>query len=217
MKKATRRVQLPFVATILGLVCLPWAAYGLGTCTGTGASVSISALTWSAGILEADGSWSVSGGADGVWLEYAVDGSPIQAENRSGTSGSWDMSDNYNTAGTHTFRAKACPTITNGGVTTVCLSHCSTAQTTFKTWPRVSVSCSQINSATLSCTGSLLAATQSPYTCHWKQGTGGWFSNPCWETSFVCKDFTLPYTVSFKVTDANGRESNVATGSCNLE
>lgn len=219
MKTGTPRVQLSCVTAILGLFGLPWAVYGQlqaqGNCTGAGASASISRVEWSAGILDADGSWNAWGiGASGVWLEYSIDGTPVQGEDRNGTGGSWAFLDNFSGTGTHTLSVKACPKVTSGGVTTTCLTHCSTTQSIFPRTPEVSVWCNQVSSTTMICTGNLDVSSQSPYNCYWKEGSGSWYSVSCWENSYTCKSITPPFTVSFKVIDANGTESNVALSGC---
>lgn len=222
MKTGTPRAQLSCVSAILGLFCLPWAVHGqfqaLGTCTGTGASVSTSALEWNAGVVNGIGGWSASGGASGVRLRFSIDGALVQEETRSGTSGSWTFSDDFTQSGTHALTIQACPIVTSGGVSTVCLAHCSTPpQSGFTTWPEVDAGCSLTSAPNLACSASLYVATVAPYTCWWQQGNGSWFSQSCWESNFICKGFTPPYTVSFKVTDAHGKESNVVlAGSCNM-
>lgn len=219
MKTRTGRVPLSFAAVLIGLLYLPWAAHGqlhaLGTCTGAGASLSFSSLDWNGGVVDADGNWSVSGTPDGVRLRYSIDGTLFQEEFHTGTSGSWTFSDNFDVPGYHTLSIEACPTAISGGVRTTCLAHCSTQQLGFTTRPEVSVGCNQVSTSTMICTGSLQVGTSSPYTCYWKEGNGSWYAVSCWEEYFTCKSYTPAYTVYFKVTDSNGKESNVALEGCN--
>jgi hypothetical protein len=218
MKTGIQRVSLlSCAAAILGWL-IAWPAQAvMGNCAGTGASVSISSVDWSGGVVDGDGSWSVSGGATGVRLKYSIDQSPIQEETQGGASGAWGITDNFDVAGAHTLYAEACPTVSDGmGGSTVCLGHCSTTSSGFTTRPEVSISCNQISTSIMTCTGSLQVATQWPYTCQWKEGNGNWYSVSCWENYFTCKSYTPAYAVYFKVTDSYGKESNAAIDGCHV-
>jgi hypothetical protein len=122
----------PFWALLLGLwlgACggVPEAGLApadepLGTqesasCVGLSVTnLTISGLSSYQGELAGSGSWAVSPGANGIRLEYYLDGVLVSAEEHLGTSGTWYFSGEM-TCGTHTFQVKSFPMVvaSNGG------------------------------------------------------------------------------------------------------
>lgn len=94
-------------------------------CTGTSAAVSISSASFDCSLddVNGNGSWSVSG-ADGVYIEYLVDGTLYQVETRYGVSGTWTFADDASLSdGFHTLVVNAYPLLDNGSGQTICLQH----------------------------------------------------------------------------------------------
>lgn len=95
----------------------------LGDCTNTGAAVAISSIQVSElppRNITATGTWSVSGSANKVHLQYFIDGgSPWQTETHNGTGGNWLFVDGPVTAGAHTLRVVAYPVVNS----TICWQH----------------------------------------------------------------------------------------------
>ncbi len=75
-------------------------------CSGTSVSaLSIYGISTYQGEMAGNGGWTVSGGANAVWLDYSVDGSIYISEVRTGTSGTWYFSHGGITCGPHLFGA----------------------------------------------------------------------------------------------------------------
>ena len=89
--------------------------------------LSVTTLTTSGissyqGELAGSGSWAVSSGANGIRLEYYLDGVLLSVEERLGTSGTWYFSGEM-TCGTHTFQVRGYPMVVDsGGTRTTCYS-----------------------------------------------------------------------------------------------
>lgn len=172
-------------------------------CSNTSASVSIASPgavhSCSTDTVSADGSWSVAN-ADGVELTYYIEGTLYQRETKTGSSGSWDFTDSFSASdGWYTFKVQACPTLDDGGTSTVCLQHCATASDDFE------VDCSTLEVSitgclwdcdfmTNECTGTCDAEAQngaSPYDHTWCVDTDGNLVCESTQTSFS-SSFTSP-------------------------
>ncbi len=186
----------------------------LGLCDGTGATITIFSVSATCtGIASASGSWTVSGGANGAYFEYYVDGQRVQSEAKSGTGGSWVFRDGPYSLGTHTFEVKIYPMASG----TICWSHGSSASRNFSVDPcppTVSLTCRSIGHPTYECTG-WVSGGASPYIPYWKLSNYPWYQRPGgsgpFTEQFVCK---TKMQVSFKVWDENGQFSNTATAWC---
>ena len=137
----------------------------LGNCTGTTANVTISSASGNAaGEIDANGSWSVGGGADGIYIKYYVDDTLYQSEHKSGTSGSWSFSDDGFSSGNHTFKITG---YAKDG-STICWTHYDTETRTVNV-PAASAtitSCSWsgFNPSQGTCTGTTSSGTTRKWT-----------------------------------------------------
>jgi hypothetical protein len=176
------------------------------------------------GELAGAGDWSVSTFANGVFLEFYVDGQTPSTTERLGSSGSWSYSRTGVACGPRTFEVRAYPmVVASDGTKTICRENYSyrsvTRIVTEPCPPTASISCSRISTTTLRCTGSASGGSGS-YTPYWQEYGYSYydqmeFINP-WHPSLWTSDMTTCTAVSanataydvvrryFKVTDSNG-------------
>lgn len=196
------------------------AAAPAADCTGTSASVYIGTISaTTTGTVSASGAWSVGGGADGVHLEYRIDNTLWQSEDKIGAGGPWNFQDGPLSVGTHTFIVNAYP---KKGVGSICWTHgsaTSSSVTVPNPNPRVSISCTSIGYPVYQCTGQVTSGGTAPFTPYWNYEGGTWYqdgtpgSGP-WTRQYVCKTGSS-YNIGFKVTDNLGHTSNEAHTICN--
>ncbi|MCP4536463.1 MAG: hypothetical protein GY832_04890 [Chloroflexi bacterium] len=91
-----------------------------GACDGVSAIVDITTVSHSNGVVSANGTWQVSGGANGIHLWYYIDNVLYQDEPQSGTSGSLPFEDDYDTPCAHILKVVGCPKVDS----TICYTHC---------------------------------------------------------------------------------------------
>ncbi|WPB82381.1 hypothetical protein KYC5002_25090 [Archangium violaceum] len=191
--------------------------------------------SWGGVLSTSSATWSVAYPANGIILEYYVDGvlrgtQPIQGDaNRSGT---WTFNDSPLACGSHTFQVKGYPAVFESGTPAPgrCTTGSMTKSTTFsEACPTAAWSCSRTTTTTIKCTASGSGGTGGPFTALWSEveenhDTGGvyqtgWYQGPLTHT-FFCPQKTsiqFPYNgsldISLKTRDANGLESAVLTRS----
>jgi hypothetical protein len=188
--------------------------------TSSTAVVSPPASGWT---IQAGGTWSAAGGADGVLLEYRVDMDRYQSETRTGTAGTWSISQDFNLCGKHTLRVFAMPMVRDGDRLVHCLERGTSAP------QPVDLPCepvARIDSCTWKCSedecaGSCTASAQAgvpDYVAHWGINDSGYaavegFSRGPWTREVVCRPGER---ITFKVRGRNGtgRWSNVAERAC---
>ncbi|HYG62026.1 MAG TPA: hypothetical protein VEL74_05565 [Thermoanaerobaculia bacterium] len=172
--------------------------------------------------VQAEGTWA-AGAADGVLLEIRIDMDRYHSETRTGASGAWRVSQDFNLCGKHTLRVFAMPMVQDGDRLVHCLERGTSAPQTFDL-PCEPVA--RIDSCTWQCTeddcaGSCTAGARSgvpDYVAHWGLNDSGYhavegFSRGPWTHEVVCKPGEK---VTFKVRGRNGtgRWSNVAERAC---
>ena len=114
------------VSILSAVIAVLWLTgpVSAGVCSDTSAFVQISSVNYQHGDVLADGTWSVSGGANSVRLQYRIDTSLFQTETQSGTAGSWSFVDDFNGGcGSHAFQVCAAPRVVTSSSTTVCVDH----------------------------------------------------------------------------------------------
>ncbi|HEX5744743.1 MAG TPA: hypothetical protein VFZ09_00790 [Archangium sp.] len=191
--------------------------------------------SWGGTLSTGSGTWSVVYPANGIILEYYVDGvlrgtQPILGDaNRSGT---WTFNDSPVACGSHTFEVRGYPAVFDSA--TPAPGRCTTGSmvksTTFsEACPTAAWSCSRTSTTTITCTASGSGGTGGPFTAFWSEieennDTGavyqtGWYQGPL-TNSFFCPQKTniqYPYngdlTIKLKMRDANGLESAVLSRS----
>ncbi|MCP4656311.1 MAG: hypothetical protein GY856_12935 [bacterium] len=190
-----------------------------GDCAGVSAAVDITTVSHSNGVVTADGTWQVSGGANGIYLRYYIDNVLYQSEHLSGTSGNWDFEEDYNTPCTHILKVIGCPKVDS----TICYSHCASdsepfrvgepqAEITSCTW---NVASCETSIATGTCTGNYGSPDCPSDDPYWgKNGSG--YTKGSWTQAVTCQpmwDF-----ISFKVKDKyTGDESSSSSWPCCAE
>ena len=148
-------------------------------CSGTSAFVAISSVNYSSQQVLADGTWSVSGGADSVRLQHFIDGTLFQDGSQSGTTGSWSFIDDFAQCGDDLpFKACAAPRVCDGSGCTVCVEHETCKQKLFDSTdcsltvsgPLCSWTCSGFEFIGAECTGSCSVTAsggEAPYSALW--------------------------------------------------
>jgi hypothetical protein len=69
------------------------------------------------------GTWQVSGGASGVYIEDRIDSDRYGSESQRGAAGQWVYDDNFPECDNHTARVHVFPVVTVGGRDVICLSQ----------------------------------------------------------------------------------------------
>ncbi|HYO72167.1 MAG TPA: hypothetical protein VEU33_39450 [Archangium sp.] len=191
--------------------------------------------SWGGTLSTGSGTWSVVYPANGIILEYYVDGvlrgtQPILGDaNRSGT---WSFNDSPVACGSHTFEVRGYPAVFDSATPAPgrCTTGAMTKSTPFsEACPTAAWSCSRTSTTTITCNASGSGGTGGPYTAFWSEteenfDTGavyqtGWYQGPLTNT-FYCPQKTsiqYPYNgdleIKLKTRDANGLESAVLTRS----
>ncbi|MFE8595980.1 hypothetical protein [Archangium violaceum] len=207
---------------------------GSAICSGSSVSaLSLAGFSSWGGEAAGSGNWTVTYPANGVHVDYYIDGtlrgsSDIQGDaNRSGT---WNFSYSPVNCGSHSFQAKAYPiTINSTGTIDRCpTSGTKTVTTSFsQSCPTASISCSRpVNTHILNCTGTGSGGSGGPYTYHWQVYAqpynepsyySSWYPSSSSTTSITCPyhNWDPPYDlgrISLKVSDSSGLMSGVVTG-----
>jgi len=105
----------------IALLLLPAAARAENLCASVKAGVTITNVSWAAGVLKASGTWQVGEESPGAMLEYRVQSDRQWAESRSGKSGNWEVSLPWTSCDRSTFRVDVFPSLKLGDV----LVHCT--------------------------------------------------------------------------------------------
>jgi hypothetical protein len=199
----------------------------------SGASVSsltISSFSSHGGEASGGGTWSVTYPANGIHLDYYIDGIKRGEQDIQGNSsrtGNWSFSYRPVSCGqSHSLELKAYPlSILSTNIDRCQTSGPSSASATFsEACPSNTLSCTRTSSTELSCTGSGDGGTGGPYTGQWQRTeqnhtTGsfyqsGWYAGPLSSTFYCPQGIPLLHptnsdlTIEFKARDVNGLESN---------
>ncbi|HZH15300.1 MAG TPA: hypothetical protein VE057_13185 [Archangium sp.] len=183
--------------------------------------------SWGGVLSTGSGTWSVVYPANGVVLEYYVDGvlrgsQPIMGNsNRSGT---WTFNDSPIACGTHTFEVRAFPAVFDSATSApgTCMTGSATRTSSFtQGCPTATLSCSHVSSS-INCTGSGSGGEGGPYVSLWReaiQTSSGAMNYSDWEEgsdtmSVSCvpavnRDNFYRQYVYYKVRDASGMESPI--------
>ncbi|HYO72168.1 MAG TPA: hypothetical protein VEU33_39455 [Archangium sp.] len=184
--------------------------------------------SWGGVLSTGSGTWSVAYPANGIILEYYVDGvlrgtQPILGD--ANRSGAWSFNDSPVACGTHTFEVRGYPAVFDSA--TSAPGRCTTGSTTRTSsftqgCPTATLTCTHASN-TISCTGSGSGGEGGPYVSLWREGIqADWGSNYSdWEEgsnsfSLFCipastRDNFYRQFIYYKVRDASGMESPVRT------
>ncbi|NMO21917.1 hypothetical protein HPC49_40410 [Pyxidicoccus fallax] len=205
-------------------------------CAGaTVSSLSISSISAYGGEAAGSGAWSVTFPADGIHLDFYVDGIKRGEQDlraTSGRSGTWSFSYRPVSCGVaHSLELKAYPiSFLSTGIDRCQTSSPPSASATFsEACPTSTLSCARTSSTEITCTGNGTGGTGSPYTGQWQRteqnhSTGsyyqsGWYTGPLTNTFYCPQGFILlsptnsDLLIEFKARDANGLESNALSQS----
>ena len=199
----------------------------------SGASVSsltISSFGSYGGEASGGGTWSVTSPANGIHLEYYIDGvkrGEQDIQGNSGRAGNWSFTYRPVSCGqSHSLMLKAYPlSFLSTSIDRCETSGPSSASATFsEACPTSTLSCTRTSSTEVSCTGSGDGGTGGPYTGQWQRTeknhtTGsvyqsGWYTAPLSSTFYCPQGIAILYptnselTLEFKARDVNGLESN---------
>jgi hypothetical protein len=180
------------------------------------------------GVAAGSGSWAVSTGANGVRMEYYVDGALRSATEYLGTSGGWNFSAGGTTCGGHNLVVKAFPMVVDSaGTRTTCYDYPQSASAPFSQYcnPTTTLSCTRSSTYQVKCTGSVSLGTGT-HTAYWQStsmsegSSSGWLQGTLTRT-FGCEQRTTEnkdrpldtFVFEFKVQDSNGNWSNVSSRS----
>jgi len=105
----------------IALLLLPAAAGAESLCAKAQAGVTITNVSWAAGILKASGTWQVGEESAGAMLEYRVQSDRQWAESRMGKSGNWEVALPWTFCDRSTLRVDVFPSLKLGDV----LVHCT--------------------------------------------------------------------------------------------
>jgi hypothetical protein len=199
----------------------------------SGASVSaltVSSFNTYGGLASGGGTWAVTFPANGIHLDFYIDGvkrGEQDLQGDSSRSGSWSFSYSPVSCGTsHTLELKAYPlSFLSSGIERCTTASPASASATFsEACPTSTLSCARTSSTQISCTGNGTGGTGGPYSGQWQRTeenhtTGsfyqsGWYPGPLTNT-FYCPQGTLLFAptnsdllIQFKARDVNGLESN---------
>ncbi|WNG58811.1 hypothetical protein F0U59_31820 [Archangium gephyra] len=140
------------------------------------AGLSVTSLTLAGassygGELGAAGNWAVSTFANGVRLEYYVDGQRQAWSEMASPTGTWNHSSSNIACGTHTLEVRAWPMVidSNGNRTTCMAQGARVVSTSFsQACPSASMQCYRNNNQQVTCTGYASGGTGS-HTPVWQQ------------------------------------------------
>jgi len=190
-------------------------------------SLTLDGISTYEGELAGAGTYAVSPFANGVSLEFYVDGQTPSTTEVMGSSGSWSYSRTGVACGARTFEVRAYPMVfaSNGTKTTCRESYKSVTRIVTEPCPTTaSVSCSRISTSTVRCTGTGGGGSGS-YTPSWHtyvysyydQFEYNWPAHPNWTVDMGCRAVSSTATaydvmrVDFKVTDSTGVTSNTVS------
>jgi hypothetical protein len=199
----------------------------------SGASVSsltITSFGTYGGEASGSGTWTVTYPANGIHLDYYIDGikrGEQDLQGNSSRSGSWAFTYRPVSCGqAHSFELKAYPlSILSTSIDRCQTSGPSAASATFsEACPTNTLSCTRSSSTEISCTGNGAGGTGGPYTGQWQRTeqnhTTGAFYQSGWYSGLLTSTFYCPQGVpllaptnsdlliEFKARDANGLESS---------
>jgi len=204
---------------------------GSALCSGASiSSLAISSFHAYGGEASGDGTWSVTFPANGIQLDFYIDGvkrGEQQLKGDSSRAGTWSFSYRPVSCGeSHTLELKAYPlSILSTGVERCeTSSPASTSATFSEACPTSTLSCARASTTQITCTGNGSGGTGGPYTGKWQRteqnhSTGsvyqsGWYSGPL-SSTFYCPQGTpilapnnSDLRIEFKARDVNGLESN---------
>lgn len=201
-------------------------------CSGSSVStLSSSGFSSWGGEAAGAGSWTVAYPANGIHVDYYIDGAlrgSSDIQGNASRSGSWNFSYSPVSCGSHKFEAKGYPiTLHSNGTIDRCPSSGPKTLTVNFTQAcaSASLSCSRTSSTYVTCTGSASSGAGAPYTPLWQQRVereDGSTYTSAWSQGSMSRSFYCPFTniifpsdmltVSFKVRDASGMESQATFG-----
>lgn len=205
-------------------------------CAGaTVSSITISSISAYGGEASGTGTWSVTYPANGIHLDFYIDGikrgeQDLQGDNN--RSGTWSFSYRPVSCGaSHTLELKAYPlSIFSTSIDRCVTASPASASAAFsETCPTSALSCARTSSTEISCTGSGAGGTGAPYTGQWQRTeqnhtTGsfyqsGWYGGPLTNTFYCPQGIPLfsptnsDLRIDFKARDASGLESSALSQS----
>jgi hypothetical protein len=207
-------------------------AQGSAICSGSSVSaLSLAGFSSWGGEAAGSGSWTVTYPANGIHVDYYIDGTLRGSSDILGNasrSGTWNFSYSPVNCGSHTFEARSYPiTINSGGTIDRCPSSGPKSLTTSfsQSCPTASITCSRPSNI-LSCQGTGSGGSGGPYTYHWQVYAqpynepsyySSWYASSSSTTSITCPyhNWDPPYDlarISLKVSDSSGLVSNVVYG-----
>jgi hypothetical protein len=212
------------------------ATQSAALCSGAGvSSLTISSFGTFGGEASGSGAWSVTFPANGIHLDYYIDGVKRGEQNipaNSSRAGTWSFSYRPVSCGvSHTFVLNAYPiSMLSTGVERCEASSSSSASATFsEACPTNTLSCMRASSTQISCTGSGSGGTGGPFSGQWQRteqnhSTGsvyqsGWYSGPMTNTFYCPQGVPLfsptnsDLLIEFKARDVNGLESSALSQS----
>ncbi len=157
-------------------------------------SVSVQGVSTYGGLMAGAGSYSVDGGANGVRLEYYVDGVQKYYEERQGVSSTWNYSWAGVSCGQHSFQVKAIPMILGSdGTRATCSSISQWSSVYYPSEPcpnpRTTFSCTRTSTTQVKCTGGASGGSGT-YTPMWQESYSGypygWYDGT-WTRYFSCR------------------------------
>jgi hypothetical protein len=190
-----------------------WKIPVTGGCIHARAEVTVAELVSADDLLRAAGTWTASGGADGVALEYRIDSNRHQADAFSGpgAQGHWHFEEPADTVdcGPHALRVWAYPIVNEEGKQRVCLTNGTSAQKTVKIscTPRARIESCRWQCSAGSCTGSCTGTASHGhpgYVPFWGIGdveTNGPYGVGPWTHDLTCK---TGERVTLRVRDGSG-------------
>lgn len=103
----------------LGALAMLLVASTLGAadlCPATDAQSVVTQIAYKEGQVVASGTWEVSGGATGAMLELRIDNDRLHAETRTGTSGTWSITQPFSVCDRpiHALRVLVYPAVSGG-------------------------------------------------------------------------------------------------------
>ncbi|AKJ06039.1 hypothetical protein ATI61_110217 [Archangium gephyra] len=179
------------------------------------------------GVAAGAGQWAVSTGANGVRMEFSVDGVLRSSTEYLGTSGTWNFSAGSMGCGNHLLEVKAFPMVVDSaGNRTTCYDFPMTDERGFSQYcnPTTSLSCTRVSTYSVKCTGSVSLGTGT-HTAYWQtsslsEDSSGWYQGTlsrnvgCEQRTTYNKDRPLDtLVVEFKVQDSNGNWSDISSRS----
>ncbi len=208
----------------------PLGTQASALCAGaTVGSLTISSITAFGGEASGSGTWSVTSPANGIHLEFYINGikrGEQQLRGDSNRAGTWSFSYRPVTCGgSHSLVLKAYPlSILSTGVERCETASPASASASFsEACPTATLSCARSSSTEIACTGGGSGGTGAPYTAQWRRteenrSTGSvyqsdWYAGPLTNTFYCPQGFPIlsptnaELRIEFKARDASGLES----------